>query len=505
MRVTSLAFHPDNTLLAVASVEVVPTRARSITRVSPYRLYSTSDWSEVALQNAKKTRDLVYSAQGVLAMVVEPETPRTPTTIVKVQSGDEKVLGGSAGCRSLTFIEDELLAACPNGAVSFDADGEPSTLAPGQFSQVVKVAGEDVFVGRGIIVRAFKDGDESIRLPGTVTAMAGSPKSEWLATGDKAGTVSFWRIQRATVPARLYEGHPADLAFSRDEKWLAVAEKDGGFKIFNVASRRLEASGKLPTELIHPQFSPDDSLLALLGTSDLFLIKTSDWTVLNRISATDSRKDEMGVTFTDNNTLLVAEAGRLRRFRLRPNLNELPSIRLSPNETLFVSADRQWMAARTESSPNDTFRFWNASSGALVPANAIPGGLGEPEKEQDTRPGKLPNWIRLFPDPDVPNLSGDRFGGNWVIEGSSISPKAGGSPVVEFNLDVNSYAFSKDGNWIGVADDSTVYLMPWSLDGLINRACELLPRNLTPAEWKNFEMDKLIGPYRKTCPNLPLP
>ncbi len=69
--------------------------------------------------------------------------------------------------------------------------------------------------------------------------------------------------------------------------------------------------------------------------------------------------------------------------------------------------------------------------------------------------------------------------------------------------EVRAVAFSPDGKWLatGSVDNTARVWLVWPED-LIAEACARLPRNLTPEEWERYLGDE---PYRKTCPELPVP
>src|SRR5262245_15598874 len=143
--------------------------------------------------------------------------------------------------------------------------------------------------------------------------------------------------------------------------------------------------------------------------------------------------------------------------------------------------------------------------------NAIPQTLGFPRGERGEKNSR-PTWISLYPRDDA-GLRGDRFGGEWYIDGGfggiKIKDAASTSLVADLGAGY-SYAFSRKGTWIGVAPPErgawTVHVWPWGLNLLTDRACRLLPRNLTREEWTRFDLTKLgFGASRATCENLPFP
>jgi WD40 repeat protein len=98
--------------------------------------------------------------------------------------------------------------------------------------------------------------------------------------------------------------------------------------------------------------------------------------------------------------------------------------------------------------------------------------------------------------------------GQWSVELSShglvLEEASTGREVAKLEHDgeVLDAAFSPKGRWLATSSrEGIVRLWPLQAEDMIERACKLLPRNLTPEEWKEL---KLEGPYRKTCPNLPV-
>src|SRR5262249_30984149 len=92
-----------------------------------------------------------------------------------------------------------------------------------------------------------------------------------------------------------------------------------------------------------------------------------------------------------------------------------------------------------------------------------------------------------------------------LIDDSTGWSDGGQETKIEYpfvDVDIMDRTVSPDGRWLLTAsgDDKTVSLWPLRVADIIDRACKLLPRNLTPDEWKDYQLE---GRYQKTCPTLP--
>ncbi|WP_329388664.1 WD40 repeat domain-containing protein [Streptomyces sp. NBC_01351] len=105
----------------------------------------------------------------------------------------------------------------------------------------------------------------------TVSAVAFSPDSRLLATGDVNGTIRLWDPTDRGIPGRRLSGHTGqvyDLAFSEQGHLLAGAGADGTVRLWNPATG--EPATGLPLtghtgSVRGVAFSPDASLLAASG------------------------------------------------------------------------------------------------------------------------------------------------------------------------------------------------------------------------------------------------
>src|SRR4029453_18473700 len=147
-----------------------------------------------------------------------------------------------------------------------------------------------------------------------------------------------------------YEGDVADLTFSLDERWLAIVRTSGGVDIFDTAKGQLVKSIPMVVEpgapLESPRFSPDGSLLAVLGSDALHFIRTADWRPLpeQNVKARRGGGDTLSFVFSRaTGNLVVAERGLLRRFQVSP-WTLLASTEVNPEHRLYFSIDTRWIA-----------------------------------------------------------------------------------------------------------------------------------------------------------------
>ena len=515
----ALAFSPDRGRLAITLPGGI------------YQVLSTDAWNEVAKGGAPdNVQKVLFSPSG--EMVLE--------TSSGLHLASEKTDAPETNeCRSAQFdAAGELVAECPDGYVRFSVGNgslrrEDGVEIPGDHSEmwVATPAEGDgaqrLFVGRSdVLVTVFNDeGTEYLRFSRPI-AMLGVPmRGEWIATSDPTGTVMFWRLTHGMTRPLAYEGDAMDLTFSHDERFLAIAEKGGGVRIFDPAHGREIAFVQLPlapqAELKYPRFSPDDSLLAVVGTDELRFIRTSDWTLLPERSLKPSKAvgEAMSLFFTpDGSNLLVADPGLVRRFKVSP-WTVLPSLEASPDGAIYVSKSRLWIASLEPADDPATRRyvFRDASSGKLTPGNTIQDLSGL--DVQKATPEELVDWLddsdAWIELPDTQNrLSGDSDGGPWwkldldSAFGSEIEvlEKLTGHKVAGLvhDSDVDAVAISRGGNWIGTVSDRRVFVWAWSQPGLIELTCTLIAGNLTPDEWKAHKLEELgLGPHRMTCPGFP--
>jgi WD40 repeat protein len=532
----SIAFSPARPVVAIAAGEWDGLES---SKVRPYKEFSTADWSEIPLNDAPSALEVAFSGEGDLVLV---------TTEGIRLAAQKKELPNTRGCRSIRFdAAGGFVSMCPEGLSTFKiADGSSQRLRVDRsISRELSAVSVTSFEGRhprdlylahlassGVVSAFDEDGAEYLRLPEPVTSMAVPSSGSWMASGNVAGEVAFWRLARGLAPPPLaylgkaYQGIVTDLTFSHDEEWLALAQPDGLIRVFDTATGQQIHEVQLAARPRLPQFSPDDSVLAVLYADDLRLIRTpkgrsggsnrtQEWSILEADLKAPKPQPRLSFSFSlDSHSLIIAEGARVKRYRLSPtrtSVTALPPIVLKNEEDdITVSADREWLAVvDTDGAQPAHTSFWNVTTGLLTAPET--NALLRAAAPSDL---KLPKWIKLRPANEA-SLSGDANGGDWwtvdldILNSTSpilkITERVTGHLVAELEhpSDVNALAISRQGNWIAAVTraDKAVFLWPWSQDGLIALACGLVPGNLTPETWKERHLEELgLGPYRPTCP-----
>jgi len=215
-------------------------------------------------------------------------------------------------------------------------------------------------------------------------------------------------------------------------------------------------------------------------------------------------------TFSPSGRLLITLNGQgIQRFDTTTWKQVMPAL---PGEFQRVrfSPDGRWIGAFGNRTGSGRSRIrsqevWNLATGESVAwhEEGRPPGDGRSRPPTGGRQALLAD-LEHWKDAVQPSVAP---GGLWQfsIRQQTLTIEEGDPRRTvarfEHDADVVSAGFSPRGRWLASAsEDNMLRLWPLQAGGLLDQACRLLPRNLTPAEWKELNV---AGPYQKMCPNLP--
>jgi WD40 repeat protein len=271
-----------------------------------------------------------------------------------------------------------------------------------------------------------------------------------MASGSRDKTIIRWDVatrQRIGPPLTGHMGEVLSLAFSPNGATLASGSADKRLILWNVTAR--PPSGQRLSAMINSDwvrsvaFSPDGTMLASGhsgpgGFNDVFL-----WSV-------DTRRQ-----------LDLRLVGQ--------------TVAFSPDGRMFASG--VW---------DGSIRLWNVADGKPL----------EPPLAAHTSGVRS---IAFSPDGKM-LASGSED--HTIILWDVAARRPLGQPLTDHQAKVLSVAFRPDGNMLASgSEDRTTILWDVSFDSWQRRACRIVNRNLTQAEWNQF-----VGPdtpYKRTCENLP--
>ena len=226
------SFSPDGTLLAVACED------------TKIRLWNTRDWTLAQTWSAhtERVNQIAFSADG--RRLVSCSSDRT-VRIFSVEGGDQ-----------LTMFEDYKNEDASFSRVAFSPDGR-SVAAVSWSERVCRI----IDATDGTLIQKLSTSD------GAVHALAFSPDSRVLATGQRNGIVRLWSMATYDTSAVLL-GHDAavrDLAFSPDGRRLVTAGDDATVKTWDLAAvARRESQLYSPGSVETVVYQPTGHLLAMV-------------------------------------------------------------------------------------------------------------------------------------------------------------------------------------------------------------------------------------------------
>ncbi|HQF62718.1 MAG TPA: hypothetical protein PLT26_09475 [Anaerolineaceae bacterium] len=262
-------------------------------------------------------------------------------------------------------------------------------------------------------------------------------------TGYRAvGQINIWDITTGENLLNKPFGHFATvLAFSPDERLIAVGTKGGYVQVEEITSSKTLANIKHGSTILAISFSPDGQRLVVGGSDGSLKI----WELSTR---------QVLEQFSQDASIL----------------------------SLAYSADGQRIYSASQAGE---VCVWEAATGIALACQTIP----------------QPDLAAIIFSPDGRQAATRAASGTLQVWDLFTGPAA----VLRASLPDSqgvALTFSPDGRRVAYGtDDNLVHIWPWQPQDLTDAVCARLNRNLTLEEWETYFLPSV--PYHQTCPNLP--
>lgn len=437
-----LRFGPDGTVLAAAGDNLI-------------QLWDTTDWQQTdRLSHEDKVTALLFNPIG--SYLVTASLDRTA-----------RVWDFRTGREIMRVAHDEAVQDA-----SYSADGQ--YLATASLDGVAHI----------VEGKTNLPGFQTISLLSSPSSLNYSPDGSSVAIGHDDGTVLLWDLKQLRARWKIKLGNVVmDVAFSPDNRRLAIVPRNGPVKIVRVTNG--EEIGAIPQELPYTAaFSHQGQYLAVGGGDrNVRLWATDNWKEAGRLEHQDIIHD---VAFSLDDRYLLSGIGSFSASPVNGGVLWDVATRMqvgavthkSPVESVALSRDGHYFATGSQDFTAAVWKTRDRQAVTLVRH-------------------ELPVWaVGLSPDGKyLLTSSEDRTARMWVMEtGQEVARLVLNGPVKDAVL-------SPDGTQLVTATtDGNVRFHLWRSEDMIAAACRLLTRNLTAEEWLRYLPNE---PYRKTCPSLP--
>jgi WD40 repeat protein len=522
--VHSLAFSPDGQYLATATYGEGAGRG-----VRLFKIVS-SQWKEVETSPGGEGPfiSVAFAKDGTLAIadksgvwMTQPES--SPT-------GNVYRFADAGTCVNLSFFSGSsaLAALCQKGVAIAEFKDQRYEFQSPKFAvassrsidQLRMAASPD---GNLIVVEdivySIRDSTQSLLLAARdahVSSVAFRPDGKAIGGGLEDGSVAFWptTLGNSSIPVAGSTGVVIGVTVSPDDRLLATVSQEGAVRIYDISDPthiRPGGQQKIGSDLKAASFSPDGRLLVLIAEDRVSLLHSD---TLKPIANPGFSKVIVWAFTRDSRMLLVLDSGGVHRFEAATG-RQLQPVMSGRFKDFSFSPDEKQLATWSQFNVGGQHHFiearrvWNLTTGSQVAWEET----GRQESDGPTSGPPQGGSQRLVKDsaswPSQTESRSRSADGQWSFDLNQYSSTLGlqevsaQRPIARFEHEGNliDAAFSPRGRWlVSSTRNGGVRLWPLQVDDLAKQACKLLPRNLTPAEWKEFQMD---GPYRKTCPNLP--
>jgi hypothetical protein len=476
----------SNAKTAQANAEVADINAKTAEAASTLAVALATDSANLAVtaQSAQSTAEADKNKAATLQAEAEFERDKAATAQAEAQASLSRQLAAQSRAYLSSNLELALL-------LSVEAHQTFETM------EATKALQDSVERGISRTIEPLP-GRPIPRQNGLVFDLAFSLDGTKLAWASTDTTVSIWDMATQTQTRLL--GHPGPVnavAFSLDGRWLASGDDGGLVIMWDMASSypyefyRLNAGTQ--ARVLTLAFSPDSKLLAVGHSNEINL-----WNVAERqflLTINPHGQEVRGLAWSPDSRYLASGGldELLRVWKADTGEAFLTPTRLHRGSVWGVvwSADGKWIV--TSGGLDQTLIIWDAANGAVLGQTAT-------EHTSDVISIALSHDRKL-----LVSSSNDRSIYLWnVTDPQAIRPIAmiqdKSAPLL-----VTKVAFSPVENVLAFASGrsiqlSKITLPPQGDQPLTVQACELVGRNFTNGEWKQFFGS---APYRKTCEQWP--